>query len=469
MKFYDRTTGLKKLEEFYTQSRGAAVLNVITGRQRMGKTRLIGEFAKGKKNILYFLVEEKETRLLLEDFQVELKKKLGSVRPLRNWDDFFRLIFDVAKITHLVLILDEFQNFRWVDEKAITAFQKQWDTNKAASRILVLCLGSAIRQLRGLFAGHGAPLSERTSGFFRLTPFNYLQAREMLEDLGFENEEEKVVIYSILGGTPGYLEMLEGLKGVKEVIMNLFLGKRAPLREEPFSILTKSPGGHAIKLSILQAVSRGKFTIVEIGKAIGLSPTSLSRYMTELVEDDLLVRKVPVTDDERASKRGRYFIVDPFLRFWFRFIYSNRQLIEWGETNLVWEKIKKHLNSLVAETFRDIIMTLFSCYNGRSLMNIPISFDRIGPWWDRRGNEADLCAISREGAILGEVRWSAEKIGIEAIHEMQRTWQRMKLKGEPSYFLVSKGGLTEECAEFMRARNFLALSLADVQRAFESL
>lgn len=471
MRFYGRSTGLKRLEECYSLFRESSMMNAIAGRKGIGKTRLVMEFAKNKKGVLYFLVEDKEAPLVLEDFRAEVERELRLSPSFRSWDDFFGYIFEVAKTQHLVVILDEFQNLRRVDRRAIPSLRRCWDTNKTASKILLLCLGSQVGELRDLFTGRSAPLLGRASGFFKLAPLNYLQVREILDDLGFGKEEEKVMLYSVLGGVPSYYEILEGLGRIslEKLVTELFLKVGAPLRNVGFDILGSLGGARRTYFSIFQAISKGKHTSVEIGRAIGFTPTTLSRYLAELVREELVVRRVPVTEEESRSKRGRYFLADPLLRFWFKFVYANRHRIERGEAEPVLAEVRKHLDSLVAETFKEVIKELLAHYNGRSLGGKPLSFDKIGAWWDRRGNGVDVCATSGRGTLVGEVRWVGGEASADVARGLVERVRCLKLGGELGYLLVSKDGFTKECEEFMRTHNFIALDLAGVERAFREL
>jgi hypothetical protein len=47
--------------------------------------------------------------------------------------------------------------------------------------------------------------------------------------------------------------------------------------------------------------------------------------------------------------------------------------------------------------------------------------------------------------------------------------QRLKQRGKLSYLLVSKEGFTGECVDFMRGHDFMALRLADIERAFQDI
>ena len=50
--------------------------------------------------------------------------------------------------------------------------------------------------------------------------------------------------------------------------------------------------------------------------------------MQRLVELGLVRREVPFGASTRDTKRTTYDVVDPFMRFWFRFIEPNRSRLE---------------------------------------------------------------------------------------------------------------------------------------------
>lgn len=55
MKFYNREQELERLSEISSLSQSGSHMVVITGRRRVGKTELIRQFSKGKRNVLYLL------------------------------------------------------------------------------------------------------------------------------------------------------------------------------------------------------------------------------------------------------------------------------------------------------------------------------------------------------------------------------------------------------------------------------
>jgi uncharacterized protein len=112
MKFYDREEELKILESIYSQTDEYGKMTVVTGRRRVGKTLLVKNFAKDKKN-LYFFVSKKSESLLCSEF-IENIQELTNEKvfgEIRSFAQVFEMLLIYAKKEKFVLVIDEFQEF----------------------------------------------------------------------------------------------------------------------------------------------------------------------------------------------------------------------------------------------------------------------------------------------------------------------------------------------------------------------
>ena len=74
-------------------------------------------------------------------------------------------------------------------------------------------------------------------------------------------------------------------------------------------------------VSVLEAVGRGAEKPSEIAARLGTAQSNLSRLLQQLLDANLVERELPFGESLRTTKRLRYRIADPALRFWFR-VYS---------------------------------------------------------------------------------------------------------------------------------------------------
>lgn len=68
------------------------------------------------------------------------------------------------------------------------------------------------------------------------------------------------------------------------------------------------------------AIAVGNATANETAGTVGIDGKQISAYTQKLERLRLVERNVPITEDPTKSRRGRYQILDPLFRSWFRFV-----------------------------------------------------------------------------------------------------------------------------------------------------
>ncbi len=483
MKFYNRETELEKLEKLHSLSQGNAFLTVMTGRRRVGKTELIKHFitnridAESRKDCIYIFVDIKQSKILLGEISEKFKNSLSSdvfVPDFASWDELFRFIFILAKKKQFTIIFDEFQNFKFIDKGIFSTLQKYWDENAGDSKILLIAVGSFVGLMKNTFQDYKSPLYGRVSSFFALKPFNYETTRKILRDMDYENEVNIMKIYAVFGGVPKHYLLLENYNirnaNFNEILMELVVDSDSPLRNEVRNILIQEFGReNSIYFSILEAISRGKCSLVDIANYLDIAPNSLNKYLQELTTYyEIIERKVPATEDKpERSKKGRYFIKDNFFRFWFRFIYPNASELEISNFKRVFEKIDENINAYTGSIFEDVCREFLVRCNNKKIKSLNLNFNKIGSWWDRKGNEIDIAAIGDKEILLGECKWTNKKVDVKIAASLVEKSEFIKTKLKKRFVLFSKAGFTEGCVEYMREEDISYIELSDMEGFFD--
>ena len=101
VKFIDRESEMKTLENEYTRSGSALV--ILYGRRRVGKTSLISEFIKDK-NALFVLASEEPEALNRNAFKEKaadfIQSDLLREAAISSWDTIFKEIINTQKRNH---------------------------------------------------------------------------------------------------------------------------------------------------------------------------------------------------------------------------------------------------------------------------------------------------------------------------------------------------------------------------------
>ena len=443
MDFINRVEELSALERFKKASENGRIMLGIIGRRQVGKTRLVREFMKreGGKS-LYFFVDEKREDMLLEDFTRTINHSLRtSIPDFRDWDTFFSYIFSLEGFT---VVFDEFQNMEFVNPSVFSIMQKHVDASESKDILLIL-IGSYTSMMKRILGDSRSPLFGRSTSIWKIEPLSFKDLLPVMP----EDREEAIGLYMIFGGIPRYYVLMDRFeaKTVQDALNSLLYWTGAPLLNEPFLLLSQEfRGKWKTMFSILEAVAEGRVSHNEIANRTGISVNNLSKYLEELVsEHEILSKEYPVTESRPGAKISRYMISDNFLSFWFKFIYANRELVEREEWGRFSEDVNAGIKSYFGKRFE-----IFS----RDIVRFEMDYERVGSWWNRRGDEIDIIALNKKKKeiLFGEVKWRNRPIGCDVLDELMEKkelvqWNNVDRKEK--FLLVSKSGFTEKCMERM--------------------
>ncbi len=395
-RFVDRKVELSFLEERYSSN--SPELIIIYGRRRIGKTTLIKKFLEGKKGV-YFLCDKTS----LKDNLRRLKDSLSSHPELsmlkkvevKDWYSLFEILSRLVK-DRFIIALDEFPYLIETDDSIISVFQRIWDEILSKTKIYLILSGSSVSIMEGDVLGYKSPLHGRRTGSLKIQELPLKYVKEFVPNYSFE---DVIRTYSVFGGVPMYLDLLDPEKSLYENIMDLMLRKEGFLYEEAENILRQEFRETKSYKLILRAISEGHRRLGEIANATGLDKGAVSRYIDILEGLDLIGYEVPPLSSPK-SKRRLYYIKDRYLSFWFRFVYPNKSLIEIGKGDVVLREISSRIDEHVSFVFAEIV---------RKALTVEHSLKNVGrQWWkDRKGvYEIDVLGESVDGYfIAGEVKW----------------------------------------------------------------
>ena len=398
--FVDREEELTFLEKVY--GRRGAQLIVIYGRRRIGKTELLLQFARNKPH-LYFLADKTSIQNNLRRLARRMADYLGKPSFARinfqDWESLFREFIEwKAGGERVIIIIDEFPYLIELSKSVPSEFQVIWDEflSKREDVMLVLC-GSSIGVMKSEVLGYRSPLYGRRTGQWKVREIHPLKVREFVPGYTLEDSFR---VYGILGGVPAYLSQLDGSKGLWENVRDL-LSKGSPLYEEVDNLLRmelREPKNYKL---VLQALAEGKRRVTEIANHTGLDKALVSKYLEVLRTMDLVGYETPLLERPLTKKR-RYYILDKYFRFWFRYVQPNREMVEEGRSEDLIKVIRGDFEAYMGFVFEEIVRRLVH----RILPFAPVKVGRH--WWKERGEarEVDLLALGKGFVALIEVKWS---------------------------------------------------------------
>lgn len=422
MKFYGRKRELERIKACrdHVKSDGAQIV-VISGRRRIGKTRLAMESVKGHK-YLYFFVTRKKIEDLLRDWSNEIRRQLGNVLfgELRRIEDLLEFLYGYSREEEITVIFDEFQNFFLSSNYVYSVFQKYYDLNRQESLMLMIFSGSSHSLMERIFKGSKEPLFGRAMEIVDLSYLSIKAQWEFAEDHGIDSQRDRLSLYSVFDGVPKYLEEIAFYNELNfNDRFKHLLQEKEWIWDEGENILKEEFGKEYIRYySILSAIASGRRILGEIQQYSGISDAS--PYLKKLENTyHLIGRQVPVTvKNKKKSRKGRYYLKDNFYTFWFRFIEPQRYLREIGQRELAIRGIFEQLPQFCGRKLEELVIRYIIEEN-------PLNweFTRIGGYWDRKGEvEIDvviLNEISKEAYIL-EVKRDVKRLKVGLLNDLKK-------------------------------------------------
>ena len=369
----------------------------------MGKTEIIRRFIEDRRSLYLYVDDRKGPELLLSEFTDQVRSQLGlpDYVSFDTFDGLFRFLMTEAGDT--VVAIDEFQRFEAIDPSIVTTLQNLWDRVGKDKGPFLIASGSSMGMMHRIFLESGAPLFKRADNVVTLRPFSLASVFDVLDGMGVKKVETKVDLFCLFGGMVYYYNQMERYKAksLRTALDRLVLDDLAPLRNEVRDILVEGFGRqHATNFEILAAIAEGRYTMSEIGKVVSVKSSSLSPYLSDLKDVLHLVdHTVPVLEDPRRSKKGRYTLRDNFFRFYFRFIFPNSSLYEVGSYVRLHEIIQAGWGDHRGKTFEAEVRSILSPV-------LAMEFPQVGWFWDRKRNEIDLVGIDgkKRRMLLVEVK-----------------------------------------------------------------
>jgi AAA+ ATPase superfamily predicted ATPase len=378
-------------------------LVVLRGRRRIGKSFLLVH-ALARNRGVFFQADEQNERSHLDLLAREVARLLGPRVPLRfeSWEEALETIAELAREKPLTVVLDEFQWLKAAQPSLDSILQRHWDRwQRERTPVTLILSGSALRLMEGLLAP-GAPLYGRADYRPLLAPLDYRDASR----LGPKrlSAESKLRRYAVLGGTPQY-QVWAGTGELSELIAERILSKGESLYEEPLHLLREEQEirDPATYCSIVLAIASGRTRVGEISNATQVPTPNLTKMLARLEALGYVEGRAPLAPKGAEARRTSYRLTDPFFRFWFRFVFPNRSLLERGRVKEVLRIVERDLDVFMGLAFEDCCREWVARYAEDAL---PVS-QKTGCWWSRDGQvEIDVVGASRgRYDLLGSCKW----------------------------------------------------------------
>ena len=420
----------------------------IRGRRRIGKSRIIEEFAKSfPKKFLFTGLPPTESvtkQSQKEEFVKQMVQKGLPNVVADDWSDLFWPLAKEAAKGPVLIALDEIAWMGSKDPLFLGKLKIAWDQYFSKNPKLVLIVASSIASWidenilnsTGFFGRVDTTLTLKELPLHDCVKFFGKKAKTI-------SPYEKLKLFSITGGVPKYLEAIDPKISAEDNVLDLCFSEDGLLFNEFDRIFHDlfSRRSDAYKDIVEALSSRHALTQEEICQITNRSNgRPISEYLNDLVEAGFL--SADFTWDLKSGKIGKlrkFRLTDNYLRFYLKYIAPNRQKIlknRFKETSLRnairWESILGlQFENLVIHNAAEVI---------KRLKIQPAEYTYDGPFFqtksrDRKGCQIDYLVQAKNSLHVCEIKFSKNPIGINIIKEVEEKVSRLSV---PRLFSIRK-------------------------------
>ena len=423
MRFYDRKREIEELQRIDQLSETTAQFTVLMGRRRTGKTTLMTRAFEGRR-YLYFFIGKKAEQMQCTNFQQQMEQVLGLHihGQMTRISALIEEIMLFSRQQQVTVIIDEFQRLADLDESIISSLQEVWDRHHAQARIHLIACGSIYSMMKHIFEDRKEPLFGRKTARIDLKPFNTTVLKQILADHNPDyTPEDLLMLYAITGGVAKYVAQLmdEGCRTWNDMIAAVCRQSSIFIEEGTELLVGEFGKKYQVYYSILQLIANGMTSQAQIDSII---QKNSGRYLDTLENEYSLIHKRRPMWAKPGSQGVKFYIDDCFLMFWFRFIESNRPLVELGKFDLLAESIHRDYAQ-----YSGIVLEKYF----RQLYGEQERVTEVAAWWDSQGeNEIDVIALQGldKRATVAEVKRNAQKYN-PALLEQKYQYIKSHLRG----------------------------------------
>jgi hypothetical protein len=428
MNFLDRRDELARLRSL--EGREAGGLAVLVGRRRIGKTRLLLEWAR-RADGLYVVADESAPEVQRAFVARALADRFPGFADVAypGWEPLFARIADECLRSGWrgPLIFDELPYLAASSPELPSVLQRWIDHGARRARVVVAVAGSSQRMMQGLVLGSGAPLFGRAAEVLDLAP---LDPCHLVEAFGALDGQGVAAAYTAWGGVPRYWELAQPLHGdVAARVDHLVLDPLGPLHREPERLLQEEAPPAMEVRPVLDAIGLGAHRVSEIAGRIGRPATSMARPLARLQGLGLVRRETPFGESERESRRALYRIDDPLVRLWFRVVAPHRAALTSGTRPDRLRILSRSWPGLLAEAWEDVVRLRIPRVREGPLADAG-DWNTAQRWWQGDAPEWDVVCESRDGErlLFGEVKARTRPLTSDVL---RRSAAELRTREEP--------------------------------------
>jgi hypothetical protein len=456
--FIGRKNELKALNRIWKKNTSSLI--VIKGRRRIGKSRLVEEFASSVTYYVFSGIPPHSgttAQSQRDEFSSQLRQQMGYPKlQSDDWNALFWMVNEkIPSSKQTVILFDEISWIGSKDPDFLGKLKNAWDIyfKKHPRLILILC-GSASTWIEKNILS--------STGFLgRISYTLTLEELPLNECVQFWHSKsdhiaayEKFKMLSVTGGVPRYLEELKpdlsaeaNIKDLCFISGGLFVDEFERIFSDLFS--KRSP----LYKKIVRFIAEGPSDIKTICQQLKISQTGMiGEYLEDLKISGFISRDFTWNiKSGMESKLSKYRLSDNYLRFYLKYIEKRLRQIQQNQLLNITISNLPGWHSMMGMQFENLVL------NNRLWIKEQLSLDPEeiiidNPFFQRKTQRYKGCQIDYmiqtkyNTLYVCEIKFSRHPVGTKVIQEVKEKIQRLSIPRGVSCrsVLIHVNGITED-------------------------
>ncbi|HSR94156.1 MAG TPA: DUF234 domain-containing protein [Solirubrobacterales bacterium] len=385
------------------------------GRRRVGKSRLVQEFCdRAQAPYVFYQAPRRDRAAAIAAFVEAVAESTLPAAAVfegasyESWPAALRAAAQGLDPAHpAILVIDELPYLAELDPGFPADLQQSWDRALEGVPLLLICVGSDVRMMESL-VGERSPLHGRPTKEIRVAPLSPAEVAGLTAAADAAGAFDR---YLIVGGFPLLASSWPKNVGPKAFLRKALADDQTPFANTALRIMSSEFERELQVAKVLYAIGHGEAVYSRIQARSGVKGNTLNDALEVLVEKKALaVRELPYAIPP-GKKAARYTVVDPYLRFWLRFVGPHMDELSRGRSDLVIGRIERDWGTYRGRAMEPLVRASID-----RLLDDPAVSRRLGAarhtgsWWRRDHSvEVDLVGGDKPDperiGFVGSVKW----------------------------------------------------------------
>lgn len=309
----------EQLNSIYLRNRSDIV--ICYGTSRCGLNKSIESFIRGK-DYLYYKASDVEPNLQSEIFANQVYNQLKLPKALKlDYQNVLNAYLNDDTNSKKIIIIDDFTYLLKGSNTYINYICNLISDVKSLSGLMIILCTNDIYFVENELMNIMGDKSYEISAIIKDEP---LKLDELIASNSHLNPKEVFIFYTCIGGNCLLWDNVKNIDDIKSFIIEDYLNEDKIYYKEGLNILPSRLRQKSLYNTILYYLAGGHNKLNDLHLQTGIDRAKLSVYLKTLIAHDL-VTKVEYENFGNTSNIAKavYMITDPFVDFWYHFIYPN--------------------------------------------------------------------------------------------------------------------------------------------------